>query len=652
MNKIQVLLSLLVVFLITWLAYSNHFQNDFHFDDHHTIVRNTSIRDLKNIPHFFVDATTTSTLPTNQAYRPGLTTLNALDFYLSGKNKPEPFQYHLSIFISFLLLGFLIFLLQKHILDLTLKTTINSLIAILACAFYLLHTANAETINYIIARSDSFSTLMIVLSFVLYIYLPKSRKLHLYFIPSALGFFVKEPSLMFIPLLFSYKLLFEMNMSLGSCLSNPSLLFKPLKQVSLPLLIGIALFIFSRMHTPVIWEAGGTSPLLYALTQPFVLIHYISNFILPVNLVVDTDWTLVSGVTDTRVVAGILFLSFYIYLIFITSKKEQNRGISFGLSWFLIALLPSSSFIPFAEVLNDHRTFFPYIGLVIALWTFIRNGIESTKLYHKPLGRFFILSLSMVILFLHGTGTYQRNKVWAREETLWEEATFKSPNNARAWMNYGIELMARGDYSKAENCFLKAQTLLPDYSYININLGILQSHTNRPIEAEKNFIKAIEMNVVVPEAYYYYAEFLITNFRFNEARSKIIEGLKWSPNHEQMNILRSTIEFALQMDDEHASNEVKVALSHATTNPTPENYLQLSLAEYNNADYEKCIKAAQESLKLRPSYDLAYNNICAAYNRLGRYKEAVEVGEKALSLNPKNELIKGNLAEAKSKIKP
>jgi len=47
-------------------AYSNHFQNEFHFDDSHTIVNNAFLRDLKNIPRFFTDATTFSSLPANQ----------------------------------------------------------------------------------------------------------------------------------------------------------------------------------------------------------------------------------------------------------------------------------------------------------------------------------------------------------------------------------------------------------------------------------------------------------------------------------------------------------------------------------------------------------------------------------------------------------
>ena len=56
-------------------AYANHFHNGFHMDDGHTIVNNASIRELRNIPLFFHDATTFSALPSNQSYRPLVSTL-------------------------------------------------------------------------------------------------------------------------------------------------------------------------------------------------------------------------------------------------------------------------------------------------------------------------------------------------------------------------------------------------------------------------------------------------------------------------------------------------------------------------------------------------------------------------------------------------
>jgi hypothetical protein len=54
---------------LVFAAYANHFDNPFELDDIHTIVQNEAIRDLRNIPRFFKDASTFSTLPANQVYR-------------------------------------------------------------------------------------------------------------------------------------------------------------------------------------------------------------------------------------------------------------------------------------------------------------------------------------------------------------------------------------------------------------------------------------------------------------------------------------------------------------------------------------------------------------------------------------------------------
>jgi hypothetical protein len=132
-------------------AYSNHFYNSFHFDDSHTIVNNSFIRSIRNIPLFFTDATTFSSLPANQSYRPLVVASLALDYFMGNGNI---FFFHLSTFVLFLLQGALMYMLYAGIYDRSEQGTANRFVALTAVAWYLLHPANAETINYVIARSD------------------------------------------------------------------------------------------------------------------------------------------------------------------------------------------------------------------------------------------------------------------------------------------------------------------------------------------------------------------------------------------------------------------------------------------------------------------------------------------------------------------
>ena len=100
-----------------------------------------------------------------------------------------------------------------------------------------------------------------------------------------------------------------------------------------------------------------------------------------------------------------------------------------------------------------------------------------------------------------------------------------------------------------------------------------------------------------------------------------------------------------------SKNRIATAENQANQKPSAENYLNLSLAYYNEGRYMDCIHACQEALKLKPDYDLAYNNICSAYNMLHDYDNAIIAGEKAVKINPNNQQAKNNLQAAKDSKK-
>src|SRR5438270_10507400 len=188
--------------LILVATYANHFQNSFHFDDAHTIVSNAAIQSLKNIPRFFTDARTFSSLPSNQSYRPLVSTLLAIDYRIGGLN---PLAYHLSIFALFLALIFFIAVVIQRLLDSLAPSPVNRFIALAAVALYGLHPAHADTVNYIIASAEIISALGLVGSFAVYFAFPKARKSFLYVLPAALTILAKPPAAIFWVLFAIYR---------------------------------------------------------------------------------------------------------------------------------------------------------------------------------------------------------------------------------------------------------------------------------------------------------------------------------------------------------------------------------------------------------------------------------------------------------------
>lgn len=638
---------LFLTICLTILIYSNHFNNPFEFDDSHTIETNLAIREIKNIPQFFKDAKTTSSLPVSQAYRPGLTTLNAIDFWLSGEEVPKPFQFHVSIFISYILLGLCImyfaYSLFKHF-----QIKNASVLGIFVGGVFLIHTANTQTINYIIARSDSFSTFMILLSFVIYIAFPKLRKIYLYLLPSIFGFFVKEPVVMFVPLLFLYKYMIEEKQNIFHIFKKQNFqkAFSLFKSLLIPFIIFSLLVLFSRKMTPEGWNSGESNTLYYILSQPYSILHYFNNFIIPVNLVIDTDISIVERITDEKVIIGFTFLIAFIYLIYITSKSQPI--IAYGLTWFLVALIPTS-LIPLSEVLNDHRPFFPYIGLCISLIAFCNLIFQNIRTVRSM--KIGFISLAILFVLLHSIGTYQQNKIWNKTETVWKECTIKAPYNPRGWMNYGNSLLSQGRYEEAEFAYGKAERLTQNYAYLEINIAILYESTNRKVEAEKRFLNALTYDSINPECYFYYAKFLISQNRIDNATQIIQKGLLLSNKHDGLYSLNNTLLDLKSKGIDAKFYKLEELIKTANTSPSAENYLNISLEYYNLEMYEKCIEACNNALKYNPNYDLAYNNICSAYIKMEKWDKAVEAGEKAYQLNPTSELINNNLNYAKSQLK-
>ncbi len=635
-------LAVLLVGLV-YFEYANHFNNPFHFDDEHTIVTNTYIRDIKNIPLFFKDATTFSSLPANQAWRPGISTLDAIDCWIGGKPDPQQKYYHIHIFIDYLILGFFIYLFVVKIYDFAFKNDLNRYIALLTTAVFMLHTGNAETINYIISRSDSESTLMILIALCVFVYFKQLRKFQLYLIPMFIGFMIKEPTVMVGPLAFLFIFFFEENFSLKQAL-NIKADFKILWTVLPAFILALALFAFSQSQTPATWTSGGTNRISYLITETFVMVHYVNNFFFPFNLSADTDWGLINSIFDDRAVIGILFIVFTLYLAYRASLNQKSRPIAYGILWFYLALVPTSSVVPFSEVLNDHRVFFPYIGLCIALvWALFL----LYKKYEEQVDKSAALKggvLLVIALFLgaHVYGTRERVKVWGDEALLWKDVTVKSPHNGRGLMNYGLVLMGKGDYNGALEYYNKAKQEWPYYSYIYVNLGVLNNVMGNVAESEKNFKYAIQLNAQNPNCYFYYAIMLKNAGRIDEAKDMVSRGLALSPKHTDL--LRFNNE--LNNNPIYAGaikNKVEAAEAVARQNPTPENYLNLSLEYYFVGRYLDCVHAAQEALKLKPDYDLAYNNICSAYNMLHDWDNAIAAGKKAVELNPNSQLAKNNL---------
>lgn len=628
--------------LLVTAAYWNHFDNAFHFDDSHVIVSNAAIKDLSLWQTYFTDAATHSSLPTNQGYRPLLTLSFAVDYWLAG-NTLNPFHFHLSTFLWFLLQAVLMFFLLLHIMNKAWPYALNPWAALFAVGYYCLNTVNAETINYISARSDVLSTVPVIAGMLIFMK-TSGWKRHLSLIPVAVGILVKPTAVMYLPIMLAYVLLFDLRLSVADVF-NPKH-WRMLLIYGIPAaILCLGLYVFTAKMTPETWVPGGNSAFLYAITQPFVVLRYFFIFVVPIGLSADSDWKLLESVFDARFFFGMLFLAAMGAAIYRTSAIERQRPIAFGLLWFLFALIPTSSIIPLSEVTNDHRVFFPYVGLILAItWPVTLWCYSRLKAQPKSIGKLKRTAIiaSCVIFFSHAYGVHQRNDVWHSGESLWHDVSIKSPNNGRGLMNYGLALMGKSDHAGALRYYQKAlKTDYRNHPYLYLNMAAAQQGLGNVQVVEGLYKTALQNGYNYPDCHYYYAHWLWKNNRLSEADFHVKEALRLSSGHEYAQWLQGILGNA-------TVSLLEQAIKTAELTPTPENYLNLSLQLYRSDDFKGCIKACEVALALRPDYADAWNNICSAYNAMGRWKEGVAACEKAIALQPDYPLAKNNLNWAKS----
>jgi tetratricopeptide (TPR) repeat protein len=613
--------ALLVVAIL--VAYANHFHNGFHFDDAHTIVNNASIRELRNIPLLFRDATTFSSLPSNQSYRPLVSTLLAVDYHLGGLH---PLWFHLSIFALFIALTLLLAFVVHRLLESNVSSSTNVWIVLIAAAWYGLHPANADTVNYIIASSEVISTLGMIASFAVYFGFPQLRRYYIYVIPAAIAILAKPTTAIFAVLFAIFRLLFP-----NDKIKRRRFAF--LLEIVASFVICGAMLLFVQHMTPRSWVAGAANARNYLITQPYVTLLYFKMFFWPTGLSADYDLNPLVTTGDARFWIGFAFAVLISAAAIVAAVFKKTRIIGFGLLWFLIALLPTSLF-PLAEVMNDHRTFLPYIGLAIMIAG--AAGLLVARLDRQRNWMKIAATCAVVlVLCANACATFQRNKVWKTEETLWHDVVIKSPSNGRGLMNYGNTLMAKGDFAGALDYFHRAQQLTPQYSVLLINLAIAEDATKQSSKAEQHFKHALRLAPASPDSYTYYARYLLSHSRADEARALLRSALELSPTD-------LTARELLKQTDGQALNR--------PAPPTPEFYLALSLQFYGEERYIESIVASRRALDLRPGYAEAWNNIGAAYNKLGRYEEAVAACEQALRYKPDFELARNNLRYAREKL--
>ncbi len=658
------IIAISLILLISAVSYFNSLENSFHFDDRPVIEENPSIRDLGDF----------SSIISHNPSRPILFLSFALNYYFSYLN---PFGYHLVNLILHGLTSILLYLILELGFRKSSFSTKDLLparqVAIFSSLIYAALPINTESVSYIASRSSVLCTTFYLLSFYLFI---KARSgnwqdrkiLALYFLLSLVSFLLalgtKEiaVTLPVILLLYEYSFVFS---------PDKEGWLKRIRWCSPFLAILIFYFIFRYFGYGTLGHPKyDLDVYAYFLTELKVAINYLRLLIFPLGLNFDPDFPLAASLVEPAVIISVLILIAIIAAVIVVFRRKPT--ISFGILFFFIALLPTSSIIPLQDVMAEHRLYLPAAGFCL-----IGGGLLCSLLrvrrnqYSRGLA---VHSVFIVMVLCFSLGTTGRNLVLRNDYELWKDTVKKSPRKARPYNNLGKAYFERNFLDQALVEFKEAIRINPNYADAHNNLGAIYVKKNLLDNAIEEFKLALLINPDYADAHHNLGVAYEEKGLTQEAQEEFQKAQRAGHNVVDIYHKMGTINFNRGMLDEAIVQFEKVlklnpdyALSHyylgkiwlkkgqidqaiaeyqETIRIKPnfdEAYLDLGNVYFDQGLYEKAAAQYRRAVEIDPESSKGHSNLGIVYEKQGKYSEAIAEFNKVLSLKPTDAASHKNL---------
>ncbi len=508
-----------MILAVTLLTYINTLDYPFQFDDLHRIVGNSSIRSFEALREEYdflkgERSVVNFTLMMNYS-------MGAKD--AGGSPTPEGMRLFNIIFHAFnaVLVYFFALVIFKAMLvnrqekkreDPTAGSAFMRYVRQRSAAFlagfgaliFSLHPVQTESVTYIITRSEILGTFFCLIGVLLYIRLMPSRSMvHFVLIIAgvvatyALAMESKEwaPVLPLLLLLVDYVFLSGGNGKrfVKRFAETSTLIFFML------MVAGIYLYNLKTSYKGDIDAGFSVTEMThgqYFLSQFNVLAYYVKLFFVPTNLRLDYDFPVVSSLLEFPTYLTLPFVVLLLGLGIFTVRRSPV--LSFAILWFYIAVAPSAGVIPIADLIFEHRLYFPMVGFGIFAAYLVWRVFQLEGLRRFECGAYLLLA---VLVTCYTVGTVKRNRAWSSIEALWKDSAEKSPGKARPQANLGfryLEMYQEGlkgpaVLDDAEAHLARAVELKPNHDVAYLNLGLVhQAKAEGGFSPAENLEKARE----------------------------------------------------------------------------------------------------------------------------------------------------------------
>jgi len=621
---------LVLLIALTLLAYANSFDGSFVFDDYSNIIESETIRSVWP--------------PTwNQGQRPWFYLSLALNYAI---HELDPFGYHLFNFAIHLAAGLTLFGLVRRTLALPnvaehYRARADS-IALIVAAFWLVHPLNTSAVTYIVQRCES----MMGLCFLALLYFSlrgatASRGWPWYTL-AAVAFYAGIGSKEVMAVSPLVLLLFDRIFLAGSWRELVRRRWGLYLVIALPFLWFMPSVFRSFTSTSGTSTAGfaykGVTPWEYALTQPGVILHYLRLSIWPRPLCLDYGWPVAR--TWQQIVPFAIMIGTLLGASLWALLKRPMIGF-LGVSFFII-LAPTSSIMPIKDLAFDHRMYLPLVCVILLVILAVDTGIRYCLQYVQTVSHrgFSIQAIvASIYIGLLCWLTIERNRDYASGARVWQTVIAVSPENPRAYHNFGYELGKSGRIKEAQAALQRCLVLKEDYASAHYLLGKCLLDSDQMEEAESYFARSLELDPRDGQLLTDYGWLLFSRGDYERAEPLLRAAIKHKPLPAEPHFTLARLLLKRLPNDEQSALK-HLQRSHAI-NPKDIS-VSVELASLLVTAQDKTIRDGQRAISLLSEHannqgDNAEFGHClaAAYAEIGDFDTAKQIAERSIELAEK-----------------
>jgi len=613
--------AMLVIAAGALLVYWNSFAVPFVFDDEPSILGNPTIHRLASA---WWPPTDNGSITV--AGRPLLNFSLGISYALSGTNV---WGYHALNILIHVLVGLVLFggvrrTLQRPVLEPRFGAQATE-IALVTALLWALHPLQTESVTYIIQRAESLVSLCYLLTlycFIRSIEPATARGWRLgAFACCLLGMLAKEV-MVSAPLIVA---LYDRIFVAGSWREVWARRrgFHLALAATWLVLLGLLLTNFDRGGS-----AGfglKTTPVDYALTQAYALVHYLWLTVWPSPLILDYGPALVQGRSQ------IFWPALLIVPLAVASLWTAGRGRPIGFCgvFFFAVLAPSSSVVPLLQKMAEHRMYLPLAAILSV----------ATCLVYSFLGRKGLAILTAVAVALGGV-TVRRNEDYATAIRIYEDTVAKRPDNYRAMALLADYYQRAGRLEDARQWLENALKVEPAIPEVLGNLGTVWERLGEPGRAVTYAQAALALRPHDAKTMNNLGNALILSGHVPEGMAQLEAALQVAPGFRQPRFGLATV-LAQTGHPSEAAVQYEILLRRNPDDAEVRSYYSdVLVALGRNSD---ALGQLEEAVRLQPNDADLHGLLGAALSRAGRQREALDQFLEALRLNPSDRSARQNV---------